>query len=275
MLAIAMLLLVQDEIVKEKDYEFDRDPAVAVRSVCGAVRVRGWDKEHARLKTTVRGRDRELIEWKIDAGKDRLEVEERWPEGRHRTLEVEIEIDLRVPRALKSLALSVVSGSVDADDVKAPELRVNSVSGSVRLARARGDLTLSVISGSVALEEAAGKKASLTLTSGSLKGGGAFDAVELSNVSGSTELDLTPPKEGAWRLDVSAISGDVTIRLPASAGARLKSTSLSGDLRCDFRLKDEKRRDDIDRSLSGTFGDGSGTIHAQTISADVRIEKSK
>jgi len=256
MLSIALLLLVQDEIVKEKDYALDRDPAVAVRSVCGAVRVRGWDKEHARLKTTVRGRDRELIEWKIDAGKDRLEVAERWPEERRRTIDVEIEIELQVPRSMKSLALSTVSGSVDAADVSAGT-KVTTVSGSVRLARVRGDLSVSAISGAIAIEELAGAR------------------IDLTNVSGTTSVDLTPPKEGEWRLDLSAISGDVTVRLPARAGARLKSTSLSGDLRCDFELKDAKRRDDIDRALSGTFGDGSGAISAQTISGSVRIEKAK
>jgi DUF4097 and DUF4098 domain-containing protein YvlB len=270
--ALALFLCLQD-VVKEQDFEFEKDPAISVRAVVGTVRVRGSDGKKARLKAVVRGPDRDQVEIRIDATKDRLDIEERYADGRGRNVDVEVSIDLELPRALKSLKLAGVSGRLEAEDLKAPEFRLTNVSGDVRLARAAGDITLSTVSGDLRLEEASGKKVSLSATSGDFTARGSFETIELSTVSGDGTLELTPPKEGSWRLDASTISGDLSIRLPDTAGARVTATTLSGDLKCAFALKDEKRERDGARKLTGTFGDGTGSIAAKSISGSVAIEK--
>ncbi len=270
MLALILALALQDEIVKESDHELAPDAVVTVRTVVGRVRLRGTDKKSAHVRTVKRGRDREIVEIKVEADKERLTIEAKFPDRRN-NIEVEIEIDVDVPRTAKGLAADVVSGSIEVKDARG-DAKLTTVSGPVRVDGLRGDLTAVTVSGDVRIAGLVAAKASITLTSGTLEGAAEVRDLEVTSVSGRASFDVTP-KGDAWSVKASCISGDLSLRFPAKSGAKVDLKTLSGDLRSELELTDTKRSGkwDIDRSLRGTFGDGAGTVRASTISGDVKI----
>jgi len=269
MLALIFCLVLQDEIVKESDHELSPDAAVAVRTVVGRVRLRGTDKKTAHVRTVKRGRDRDAVEIKIEADKEKLTIEAKFPN--RRDTEVEIEIDVDIPRTAKRIAAEVVSGSIEVKDARG-DAKLSTVSGDLRVDGLQGDLAAVTISGNVRIAGLNSAKATITQTSGSLEGAGEIGLLEASSVSGGISFDVTP-KGDAWSAKASSISGNVLLRFPPKSGAKVDLKSLSGDLQCDFDLKDARRtgRHEIDRSLLGTFGEGGGTVAAKTISGSVRL----
>jgi DUF4097 and DUF4098 domain-containing protein YvlB len=95
-------------------------------------------------------------------------------------------------------------------------------------------------------------------------------------VSGRASFDVTP-KGDAWSVKASCVSGNLALRFPEATGARVDLKTMSGDLKCEFTLIDEKRndRETVNRWLRGTIGSGSGTIRASTISGNVKLERIK
>jgi len=269
MLALIFCLVLQDEIVKESDHELSPDAVVTVRSVVGRVRLLGTDKNTAHVRTVKRGRDREAVEIKVEADKEKLTIEAKFPNRRE--TEVEIEIDVDIPRTAKRIAADIVSGLIEVKDARG-DATLSTVSGDIRLDGLQGDLSAVTISGNVRIAGLKSTKATFTLTSGSLEGSAETGSLEATSVSGGVSLDVTP-KGDAWTARASSISGNLLLRFPPKSGAGIDLKSLSGDLRSDFDLKDAKRtgRHEIDRSLLGTFGGGGGTVTAKTISGNVRI----
>jgi DUF4097 and DUF4098 domain-containing protein YvlB len=91
--------------------------------------------------------------------------------------------------------------------------------------------------------------------------------VSLDTGSGSVEVSLTSDID---RLHVDTGSGSVTLRVPESVGASLDIETGSGgvDTNLPIRLR-RKSRD----GLSGTLGDGRGSIVVETGSGSVRLLK--
>ena len=88
--------------------------------------------------------------------------------------------------------------------------------------------------------------------------------VRLDNGCGYVEVSLS---SGIERLELDTGSGDVTIRAPANIGARVDIETGSGRIGGD--LLRGLSRDDEEGRVSGTLGDGRGTITVDAGSGDV------
>lgn len=265
-------LSAQDPVVAESDHDLDEGAAVSLDSIIGTLRIRTGDQPQAHLKTVKRGRDAELVTFQVDSGPKKLHVESRFP--RNRTVDVSIDIDLTLPRTtLASLKATTVSGSLDLQDLGSKETVIKSTSGNIQIHGLRGDLILSSVSGRVDARALTGSKAEFTLTSGSLHGSGELSALQVESLSGDVTFDLIPPKDGGWSAKASTTSGDLALRLSRASGGSLELASVSGKVTSGLDLRD--RRDERKpgrKSLRGTFGQGSGVVHLDTVSGTVRVD---
>jgi hypothetical protein len=184
------------------------------------------------------------------------------------------------------LWLSTSSGDVVADHVQGG-LNASSGSGDLRVGEAAGDVILSTGSGDVVVQGARGGKLNLSTGSGDVRGT-TLAATQLEASTGSGELELrglsTPRAKvsaGSGNLtlalvsdvedlDASSGSGDVTLSLPAGAGAHLRVETGSGDIDSSIPITLVSRREG---SLVGTIGDGRGNIVVSTGSGSVRLER--
>ena len=192
-----------------------------------------------------------------------------------------------------------ISGDVIADGISG-ELSVNTTSGDVRVTDSdhvvsattiSGDVTLtnvsaeglleaSTVSGEVLATGVKARRVSLQAISGGVTARG-IDAtdVKMSTISDDVVFDgaLTP----RGRYEFTSQSGDVLITVDGRVGFAFEGSTFSGSVRSAVALQGSRtdnrnaagRRTGTNRNLSGTFGDGSAVINANSFSGSVVVTK--
>ena len=142
-----------------------------------------------------------------------------------------------------------VSGGITLDGVTG-EVDANTVSGALEAQGINGRLNFSTVSGDLTLAE------------------GWLERLDANAVSGDVTADVDLDPLGG--LNVTTVSGEVVLRLPAEADAQVNLHSVSGDVRSEFA---ELRRSSApaSRSVSGSLGAGSGHVSVTTMSGRVML----
>ncbi len=202
-----------------------------------------------------------------------------------------VEVHLGVGRMVASavtgdLRLDALSGDISVDGTRGT-LNVSTGSGDIEARSIEGDLTLDTGSGDIRLDEGRGGRLRLDTGSGDIRGSGldyrnqsfdtgsgdvtlagvAADDVDVDSGSGDVEIRFT---RDLASLRIETGSGDVTLDLPATAGAALDLQTSSGDLDTELPITISRKSED---HLVGTIGDGRGRIRVETSSGDVRLRR--
>jgi hypothetical protein len=142
-----------------------------------------------------------------------------------------------------------VSGGITLDGV-AGEVDANTVSGPLEAQGINGRLNFTTVSGDLTLAD------------------GWLERLDTNGVSGDVTADVDLDPLGG--VNVTTVSGEVVLRLPAQADAQVNLHSVSGDVRSEFT---ELRRSSApaSRSVSGSLGAGSGHVSVTTMSGRVML----
>jgi hypothetical protein len=143
----------------------------------------------------------------------------------------------------KDLVLDVKNGDISGEGIGG-SLRAKVLNGDVKLSRLDGSATVETVNGDIELLEVR-------------------KAISAKTVNGDIQL-RSPVVGGAWSL--SSTLGDITIAWPEDAGVKVKAATGFGDVHSDWPL------DGGQREVSGTLGDGTWTITANT-KADVSLKR--
>jgi len=128
---------------------------------------------------------------------------------------------------------------------------------SVDVAQVNGHVSVLDVESSVLVEE----------TNGNVAFSGVLDAARVRLANGSVDGTVTLRPGG--EIVASAIHGDVRLRVPRSASARVAARVGFGTIDWEgLELQDVVR---TSRSLTGTLGDGAGRIDLETFSGNVRL----
>ena len=202
----------------------------------GHVNITGTDRPEVVIDATRRAPRERLDRIKLDVQASgstvTIEANKQVSSSWFRNNVVETDMEIQVPRQV-NLEIDVFSSNVTATGV-AGRHRVHTFSGTARLIDVNGPVKAETFSGNIDLE--------------------------------LRTADARPT------LDLHTFSGDIDIRVPASARAEVNFSSFSGDLRSDvpLMLKTKSRR-----SLTGELGTGAdsgrSSILLKTFSGDVRI----
>ncbi|MFH9196312.1 DUF4097 family beta strand repeat-containing protein [Streptomyces anulatus] len=248
------------------------DPVTAlhVRIVDGTVNVVGTDEPGARLEVSAIEGPPLLVTQ--EDGRLTVAYEDLpWPhflgwfdpKVRHRSAVV----TLVVPAAS-----SVEVGAIGAGAV------VSGISGRTEVRGVSGDSTLVGLTGAVRGESLSGSLEAQGVT-GDLRFhsvfgdltvvDGAGASVRAESVSGAMVLDVDPSGKPT-DIRLATVSGEIAIRLPHPADARVEANTASGsvsnafeDLRVDGQWGSKK--------ITGTLGAGTGTLRATTVSGSIAL----
>ena len=167
--------------------------------------------------------------------------------------------DLRARGEYGEVEVKSASGDVQVE--QAQETRIKSASGDIRLDHVKADLEVQTASGDVHVGVVDGD-IEAQLVSGDLHVRDARASVSANNVSGDQRLEAV--EEG--RVDVKAISGDVSVGIRSGSRFYVDANTVSGDTSSEFELGDAPTEEaDPDTPLVEVF--------AKTVSGDVRIER--
>jgi hypothetical protein len=183
--------------------------------------------------------------------------------GNHKASAV---VSVSVPDACP-VELGVVSADAVVSGITA-DTKVKSVSGNVTLDGLDADISAQTVSGDLETRRVQGKLRFTTVSGDLTVVDGSSSQVKAETVSGDVTLDLDV-SPGA-RIDLNSVSGDVTLRLPDSAGLQVEAKTMSGSL--DSAFDGVVRDGKPGRStMRGSVGSGEGFLQAKTVSGDITL----
>ena len=175
-------------------------------------------------------------------------------------------VTVSVPRKCRA-QVGVVSATAVMSGISS-RASVKSVSGGITLDGVTGDVDANTVSGAVEAQGINGKLNFNTVSGDLTLADGWLERLDVNGVSGDVTADLDLDPLGG--MQVTTVSGEVVLRLPAEADARVNLHSVSGDVRSEFA---ELRRSSApaSRSVSGSLGAGSGQVSVTTMSGRVML----
>ena len=175
-------------------------------------------------------------------------------------------VTVTVPRQCQT-QVGVVSATAVMSGISA-KASVKSVSGGITLDGVTGDVDANTVSGALEAQGINGKLNFNTVSGDLTLADGWLERLDANGVSGDVTADIDLDPLGGMK--ITTVSGEVTLRLPAEADARVKLHSLSGDVRSEFA---ELRRSSApaSHSVSGSLGAGSGRVSVTTMSGRVML----
>lgn len=184
--------------------------------------------------------------------------------------------DISASRMTGELSVSTTSGDVTVTNAERL-LSAKTISGDIELRdiKAEGLLEASTISGDVTATNVTARRLDLGTMSGTATLRNAqTSTASVKSLSGDVVFDGTLASGG--RYEFQSQSGTVRLSLDGRTGFTLDARSFSGSVRSDLPLQmsgvvASGRR--ANRTLTGTFGDGSATVSATSFSGSVVITK--
>ena len=161
--------------------------------------------------------------------------------------------------------LTVLLPRTVAENLTAVDLSGVSADFAVDKLTVRESFSFDTTSGKLKTEvlTATGAKADVNSVSGDIELDGSFREVKAGSTSGEIDLML---RNAPAAVEVSTVSGEVDVELPAGTGFTLDYSTVSGELECDFPLT---------KSVDGKFvcGDGACRIEVGTTSGSLSVER--
>lgn len=281
MLALAASLLSAAALAEPLDLrrEVAPDATVTVLNIAGKIDISTWDRNEVHL-TGHTGENSELEISENDQG-IRFEVRELKRKGR---MGASI-LTLVVPATANIIAESV-SADITVAGSRAGRITAESVSGDLLIEGETEWADLSSVSGDIEFRGSATRNAIETV-SGDIDVAGVSGEVALSTVSGdavlaatslghgkfetvSGTLELSLQVEDGGRLTVEAMSGDVTVALPATQTGEFRAQSFSGKIRTDFGTV-ERLSTGPGNHLNHVSGNSGTMIRVESFNGDIHI----
>ena len=288
-------------------FKVGRTSALDLANIAGDIMVTGGNGDEIRIEAVKRARSRDgedakrlIDEMRIEVVEtaDRVEVRTLYPRNR-RNYSGSVDYTVTMPSG-GSATLRSVSGDVRVSNVRG-ELRAESVSGNMVTAGATRLSLVKTVSGDVEVTDAAAEgEVTVSTVSGNLTARGLkARAVDLSSVSGdviltnvtsdratvktvSGNVEYTGPLARSGRYEMTSHSGTVRLSVSGTTGFDLEATTFNGDVRSDFQLTlragiDNEgrggRRNRMNRSIRGSYGDASAIVNLKSFSGDIVITK--
>jgi DUF4097 and DUF4098 domain-containing protein YvlB len=184
--------------------------------------------------------------------------------------------DVRIANVEGEVRANTVSGSIHASS--APRLdTLKAVSGKIEIenSAAEGRLAVSTVSGGIQAEGLRADNLEFETVSGNIHLTDVqSNRARLSSISGSITYDGSLSPSG--RYEVKAHSGRVLVRVPRSAGFELEANTFSGNITTDvpLTLRSGMSADKRQRrgAISGVHGDGGALLQITTFSGNIAIE---
>ncbi|WP_327416261.1 DUF4097 family beta strand repeat-containing protein [Streptomyces sp. NBC_01233] len=185
-----------------------------------------------------------------------------WERSAAITLTVPAATRVQVAAVDATAFVSGISGGTD----------VTGVSGDATLVGLSGRVKAHTVSGGVEAQSVTGDLRFHSVSGGLTVVDGAGVSVRADSVSGDMLLDLDPDPAAARPVDIAlnSVSGQVAIRLPHPADARVEANTATGgvsnafeDLRVSGQLGAKR--------ITGTLGSGTGTLRATTVSGGIAL----
>jgi hypothetical protein len=175
-------------------------------------------------------------------------------------------VTVTVPRTCPT-QVGVVSATAVLSGMSARS-SVKSVSGEITLDGLTGDVDAHTVSGALEGQGINGKLNFNTVSGDLALADSWLERLDVNAVSGDVTADIDLDPLGG--VHVTTVSGEVTLRLPAETEARVNLHSVSGGVRSEF-TELRSMSSPASHTVSGSLGAGSGRVSVNTMSGRVML----
>lgn len=149
---------------------------------------------------------------------------------------------------------------------------VRGVTGDTTLVGLSGPVRAESVSGSFEAQAVTGALRVTTVTGDLTVVDGSGASVKAESVSGDMAFDLDGGEPAGPPADIqlSSVSGEIAVRIPHPTDARVEASTTSGSVSNafdDLRVEGQWGT----KSITGTLGDGRGTLKATTVSGSIAL----
>ena len=246
--------------------EFDDVTGLRVRLIAGSVAVLATDGKPSLEVSSVEG-DPLNVTYEggvLTVAHENLSWEGllKWLRPQRHSATVTVSVPRKCPTQVGVVSATAVMSGISS------RASVKSVSGGIMLDGITGDVDANTVSGALEAQGINGRLNFRTVSGDLTLADGWLERLDASVVSGDVTADIDLDPLGG--MQVTTVSGEVVLRLPAEADARVNLHSVSGDVRSEFA---ELRRSSApaSRSVSGNLGAGSGQVSVTTMSGRVML----
>ena len=244
-----------------------------VRTVAGAVNVVAVDGPTRLEVTEIEGPP---LQVSLEGGELTVSYDDlAWKDFHLKSLPAAISQWRTKRRAVVSLAVApgtrIELGSVSSDTVisgvTAP-VTVHSASGAITLVRLSGPVEANSVNGNVQAQSVSGDLKATTVSGEFTVFEGTSRKLKANSVSGAMTVDLA--HDNATDVNLTNVSGEVAVRIPAPTDAQVQANTTSGHVSNAF---DQLRVGGSwgSKQITGTLGKGTGRLKITTISGAVAL----
>ena len=186
----------------------------------------------------------------------------KWLQPQRHAATVTVTVPRKCPTQVGVVTATAVLSGLSA------KASVKSVSGEITLDGVTGDVDANTVSGALEAQGVNGKLNFRSVSGDLTLAEGWLERLDAHAVSGDVTADVDLDPLGG--LQVTTVSGEVTLRLPAETDTKVHLHSISGDVRSEFEgLK--RSSAPASHSVSGSLGAGSGQVSVTTMSGRVML----
>jgi hypothetical protein len=246
--------------------DFDEVAGLRVRLIAGSVAVLATDGKPSLDVASITG---DPLDVTYEGGvltiaHDNLTWEGllKWLRPQRHSATVTVTVPRKCPTQVGVVSARAVMSGISA------KASLKSVSGEITLDGVTGDVDANTVTGALEAQGINGKLNFNSVSGDLTLADGWLERLDANAVSGDVTADIDLDPLGG--MHVTTVSGEVTLRLPAEADARVNLHSMSGDVRSEFT---ELRRESApaSHSVSGSLGAGSGHVSVTTMSGRVML----
>jgi hypothetical protein len=186
----------------------------------------------------------------------------KWLRPQRPSAEVTVTVPRNCPVQVGVVRATAVLSAISA------RASVKSVSGEITLDGVTGDVEAHTVSGALEAQGINGKLNFNTVSGDLALADGWLERLDVNAVSGDVTADVDLDALGG--MHVTTVSGEVTLRLPAETDAQVHLHSMSGGVRSEF-AELRSMSGPASRTVSGSLGAGSGHVSVNTMSGRVML----
>ena len=275
-LTAAMLAALAPAQQADTTFAVDAGGRLEVSQLEGVVNVTAWDRGEMRV-IAVYDEDEGRLDVRQSGQTVHVAAKGEWGEP------VYGELELSVPRGM-ALELTGVSLEVSVEG-SGGDVSVSTVEGGIVLVGGSGNIALNAVDGNVTLSGASGKIA-VNAVEGDVNVSSADGAIAVTAVDGDVilksidsdnvsvnsvdgDIGYEGTIQDGGRYVLSTHDGDLDVRIPDGANARISIDTFSGDLETDFPV--ELEGDFGKKRISFTVGTGKALVELSAFDGTISL----
>ena len=263
----------KSERTADLDHPMTPDMMFATETVNGSITVRGEQTDQCRIHAVITGRaqtieeaeriaDETKLEWKENGNTLTLFIQKPAFEKRN-SLSVSLEITLPTRTAL---ALKSTNGKITVSEIE-KDVTANTTNGKVELHNIGGSAEAGSTNGTIQADQVTGNLNGRT-TNGKIDAGGLRGNLDASTTNGSVDIRYEPSAPADRSIRIHTTNGSASVMLPADFAGKAEAETTNGKIYTDRPVTVTGR---IDKHLSGTIGQGTGSLSIKTTNGSVHI----